>query len=940
MSPQLMSFMGPFLYSARLSTVILNAGQMMNLTIVLFYTAILLIITAILGLRSNNPDPTLVVKNMPWWLVASSFLGTSISSIAFLAIPSKGFFFDLSYALGGVIGAVFLGGLLSIVFFFYFLKKTRHASICVLLGNRFGRWAVVYASLSFIAYAILRMGVIICLVAEGLHLICGVDVLSVIVLTGLVVIFYTYMTGTEGVIWMDFFQTLLLSIAGLSSVLFLLYKLPYEWKILWPAIQTTPNFLEGVDKIQSNTVLLGLSILFFTTDGLSFCSKDQGIGQRYFVTRSQAYAKWGLFVGLMLSCCIFFFIGVLLCLLYGEPSMDMAGHMDNIFAYCIVQQFPDGLRGLIIVGVLAAAMSSINTGINSGSTILIYNLYEPFARAPANEEMRQSLLMMEILRTSSVCLGVAGTLAACCMHLNGTGLLELFWKTLGIIISGVLGLYMLMRVSKKANAKSAIIGLAAGFLLAIWMAFSSGKDFTWASQLHYMLTFPLSAFTTLFVGLVSSFFLKKTPMLILESGEVLLSARKEFVDLRKRARKNIFADSFRPKPFYRIYAAIGALVALLIVLEGGLLGLSRVDIYFVSTSAVLLATIATLPLVIRNSYHKAYTVFCLLCLGIALPFLGATGIFAHPENPVYGYFYWITLVALGSMVGWTMLGLVSMVATALAAEFAVYVYPIVGVPDDWVMISMGALSIFTYFAMDAAKENLIAERTLGGVYAAIEKIYVKVFDVSVELAQAKRALNFQDMDRLAKSAGDVKLMLSALMGATDVNPEETQMELSIRETLEHVLKRFKKDLQKVVVLRGDHDFKIVGTRDIFESIVGHLLDNALYYVENKQATKVICTLDALKKTFTISNDGPSIKAKDRPYIFDLGYTCNKESLGLGLAYCKKMMEGMGGSIQLISRSNDSWVRFRLYFPKYAALPPEARMFSIHDSEDIELKALL
>ncbi|HQU08899.1 MAG TPA: hypothetical protein PLV25_02930, partial [Opitutales bacterium] len=64
--------------------------------------------------------------------------------------------------------------------------------------------------------------------------------------------------------------------------------------------------------------------------------------------------------------------------------------------------------------------------------------------------------------------------------------------------------------------------------------------------------------------------------------------------------------------------------------------------------------------------------------------------------------------------------------------------------------------------------------------------------------------------------------------------------------------------------------------------------------------------------------------------FDLGYTCDKESLGLGLAYSKKMLEGMRSGIRLISKPNARWVQFRLYFPKYAELPPEARMYAIND----------
>jgi len=173
-------------------------------------------------------------------------------------------------------------------------------------------------------------------------------------------------------------------------------------------------------------------------------------------------------------------------------------------------------------------------------------------------------------------------------------------------------------------------------------------------------------------------------------------------------------------------------------------------------------------------------------------------------------------------------------------------------------------------------------------------------------------------------------MLSTLLGATDANPEETNLEISIRETLEHVCNRLPSKAKKAIHMIGDPDFKILGNRDILETAISNILDNAIYYIERGQATKIICSLNDNKKTLTIANDGPPIQPKDIPYIFDLGYSADKESLGLGLTYTKKMLEAMRSGIRLISKPQDKMVAFRLYFPKYAQLPPEAQMYPIKD----------
>jgi signal transduction histidine kinase len=222
---------------------------------------------------------------------------------------------------------------------------------------------------------------------------------------------------------------------------------------------------------------------------------------------------------------------------------------------------------------------------------------------------------------------------------------------------------------------------------------------------------------------------------------------------------------------------------------------------------------------------------------------------------------------------------------------------------------------------------------LGRIHHIVGKIYDKVIGVSVGLAQSNKPLSLEGISHLAKSAGDVKLMLGALLGATDINPEETKLELSVRETLLHVLKRCSKKAYQSVRIEGDADFNVLGNREIFESIVAHVLDNAFYYVEKGEATTVVCILNKDTKTLSILNDGPTIAPQDMPYIFDLGYTVGKDSLGLGLTYCKKMLEGMRSGIRLISKPNDPWVQFCLYFPKYAQLPPESQRYDLKDNED-------
>ncbi|HQU08720.1 MAG TPA: ATP-binding protein, partial [Opitutales bacterium] len=574
-----------------------------------------------------------------------------------------------------------------------------------------------------------------------------------------------------------------------------------------------------------------------------------------------------------------------------------------------------------------AAMSTIDTGINSSSTVLICNLYEPYTRATGHYK---SLLSMQVLRTSSALLGIAGIFCAYCVHRSGQGVLDFFWEMMGIVNAGVLGLFLMMRISKKVGPKAAIIGVCIGSGVSGWMAFTSGEAYLWASPFHYMLTLPISAAATVVTGLLASLCFKhdRIQTSFEATAELSARARQNLARRRLRAKKNIFADSLRPKPFHRIYCGIAMVVGVIIFEEGNRIGLVETDYVLLIAAMISLALVILLPIVIKNTTNKRYTAVHLTLLGIALPFLGAMALFSHPSEHAFGYFYLLTLAALGTLVGWTLLGLATMITTALAAQLSVILYAHAGVPDNWALIAVGALAIFTYFAMEAAKENLVTERALARVHTIIGKIYSKVVDISVGLLHEKRAMNLDDIHQFGKAAGEIQLMLGALLGATDIDPESTQLELSVQETLKHVKHRLSKKSQHAITIAGDEDFKVLGNRDIFESIIGNVLDNAVYYIEKDQASEIICTLNEHKRTLTIANNGPTIKPKDIPYIFDLGYSADKESLGLGLSYAKRMLEAMRSGIRLVSKPNDKWVEFRLYFPKYAELPAEAKMYTL------------
>lgn len=912
---------------------VFTAASMSNITLVLLYAGLLVVVTSVLSLKTNDPDPMLAGRNMPWWLIAGSIIGTDISSISFIGFPEKGYNFDFTFMIGDLLGTLIAVPIV-IIGLIDFLRRTRDASIYTLLGDRFGKWSSTYAAVAFILYMLARIGVITCLVAQGLHLMCGVDTLTVMLLTGAIVIFYTYMSGIEGVMWTDLFQTLILLVAGLWSIVFLIQGFEVITPDWTQVIQSNAKLKSTMNDLTVHPGLLIITLIFWITESVQGYGTNQGFGQRYIVARSSLHAKVGLGVasiGAVFIAFVFMGIGFLLYFYQQINPEAFAGFVPGqvkVFAYFITNYFPDGLKGLAVIGILAAAMSTIDTGINSSSTVLICNLYEPYAKASI---LNRALLASQILRKSSLFFGVLGIGVAYGLHYSGAEILGWFWKAVGLSTTGVFGLFLLMRFSPKIGPRAGLVAVSIGTLLCMWMTFTEGRSEWWASPFHVLLTMPLGSLLIVTVGFLMARLFPETPRHSSESFQLPSPSDVAYVaQKRKRAKKNIFADSLRPKPFYRLYAGIAFSALAFMLIQSQNLGLNKIDETLLMISMITIGLVITVPFFVQNIYSKLYTTFYVTCLGVGLPFLGAMFLFGHSANPIFGYFYLLTLGALGTMVGWTILGVVGILATAVGAQLSVELYPVVGVPCQWEMIAIAGLGLFTYFAMEAAKEALIAEQTLSKIHTIVQKIYTRIMDSSIDLLHTKRSMHLKDLDRLVKTAGDIERMVGALLGATDVAPDEIQMELSVKESLEHVKQKFSSRSQESLTITGDNDLYILGSRDIFENVLTHILDNAFHYVEKGLATHVICTLDAHHKHLTIANNGPKIEPQDSLYIFDLGYSQDKNGLGLGLTYCKRMMESMRGGIRLISKPHQPWVKFRLYFPKYNNLPEEARHIPIND----------
>jgi SSS family solute:Na+ symporter len=239
---------------------------------------------------------------------------------------------------------------------------------------------------------------------------------------------------------------------------------------------------------------------------------DQSYVQRYLTARSDRDAGRSVWLGALLYVpisAVLFFIGTGLFAFYRArgwelvetkgavlfgPSADTLLEADKVFPHFIVHEVPVGVTGILIAAVLAAAMSSVDSSLNSSATLVLRDLYRRYVRPQAGE--RES---MRVLYGATLAFGVVGTATALAM-IDVKSALDNWWKLSSIFSGGMLGLFLLGLISRKARNPAAVTAVCAGVLAIFWMSFSRMAG--WPAGLEPLRS-PFHEFLIIVVGTVT-----------------------------------------------------------------------------------------------------------------------------------------------------------------------------------------------------------------------------------------------------------------------------------------------------------------------------------------------------------------------------------------------------------------------------------------------------
>ena len=404
---------------------------------------------------------------IPWWAAGISIFGTVLSAISFMAIPAKTFDSDWTYLLNAL-SPVFVAPIV-IVLFLPFYHRLNVTSAYEYLENRFDLRIRLIGSVFFMLFQISRVSVVLLLPSIALNVVTGFSVINCILIMGLLSMIYTMLGGIEGVIWTDVVQVVILIGGVMLAIVFMILQLDQPLSSLYQNAVSAGK-LKTIDwafDLKEPTIWIALSGGIFSN--LAFYGTDQTVVQRYVTSKNIESSKKSVWTNAILifpSTILFFSLGTLLFLYYQSfPNQGVEGlvNKDAIFPYFIINELPQGVSGLLIAALFAAAMSSISSSLNSISTAYTFDFHQRF------NWKGNGLVVARIstLVSGVICLGLAILLA----NLELNSLWDAFLKMVGLLTGSLGDLFALGMIHKGVTARAAFLGFIMSGLLQMGLFF-------------------------------------------------------------------------------------------------------------------------------------------------------------------------------------------------------------------------------------------------------------------------------------------------------------------------------------------------------------------------------------------------------------------------------------------------------------------------------------
>ncbi len=447
--------------------------------VVACYVIVVLSLGAYAGYRQRNADEYFVGdRSMNPVLVGVSIFATVFSTVSFLSTP------------GEIIqhGPAILTSTLTIPLTYLIVgyviipvyMRFKVTSANELLEWKLGLAARLTGALLFTVMRLVWMAALIYFASDAMMVMLGLEAkwLPVVTFTmGTVAVAYSSLGGMRAVVITDLLQFLLLFGGAVMVVAMVTIKLggfswlPTEWNQSWDV-----QPLVGSPTVR--VTVLG-TIFHGTLWWICTAGSDQTAIQRFMATGNARAARRSFLVNSLVGVAVSVVLGLvafsLLAFYQEDPAhlgkLTIENDGDRLFPYFISHHLPVGISGLVLSGMFAAAMSSLDSGINSITAVVMKDFVQRFRTTPL-EESRQS----RYSRLVALSIGMSVVLASSFMQYVPGNFLEVSQRTVGLFVPPLFVLFFLAMVPRRRSQSAALVGCLASLVVACLVGLWPGPD--------------------------------------------------------------------------------------------------------------------------------------------------------------------------------------------------------------------------------------------------------------------------------------------------------------------------------------------------------------------------------------------------------------------------------------------------------------------------------
>jgi Na+/proline symporter len=379
--------------------------------------------------------------------------------------------------------------------------KYKVVTVYELLQTRYGEKAKKQAGLMFLVGRVMASGARLYIGALAIGMILFLDISFVHMLFSILLLMagalvYAYFGGIKSIIFSDAIQALTYVGAGLL-VFWYLYSSLGNVHIL----QTLQHYhkLELFDtsingKFSIITLFTGWLLLNIAAFGL-----DQDMAQRVLSCKNKTDAVKSLMFSIVLTIPIvllFLGIGALLFVHYHTDfvQQNFEGESVTIFMYYILNEMPPGLRGLVTVGAIAAALSSTNSVLGAMASVAIEDIYRPYKmrKNPNTQEAHFLKASRNGVLLFALVLSLMAVLSYFWQRESQLPLVSFALGVMTFAYTGLLGVFFSAVFTSRGSAKTVPFALLGGFLSVLALQpyiFGIHLGFAWQMVLGTLISF-------------------------------------------------------------------------------------------------------------------------------------------------------------------------------------------------------------------------------------------------------------------------------------------------------------------------------------------------------------------------------------------------------------------------------------------------------------------